>query len=265
MIQEWLAEKIIEGEFKFTVVELIENSGTPSINTKKKISKELLLGRLSEVFIHNHNIDNLEQLKNHIREFTFADTKGGLNSAVRVGDWGEILSYTILKDIRGMTVPIRKLRYKTNQNRSMLGLDILAINNSKEKTLVFAEIKTATTQFDEECGIEAHDQLVNFGSARYSESVSFVSHMLVNEEDYTAADIIDDALLHPETYTVEYDIFLIIDKSLWNKSALDQINSLESLLDPLNTNVVLINGLRDLIEDTYSSCEIVGEEILNGT
>lgn len=78
------------------------------------------------------------------------------------------------------------------------------------------------------------------------------------------SDKYDEIFDNINKYKKEFQIFLIIEKSIWNEDILQNLHDMSPKLRDLHVNVLLIENLKDVIEDTYNMSIKVGEELVYG-
>jgi len=94
------------------------------------------------------------------------------------------------------------------------------------------------------------------------EIVNYISRRLEDRDEYNLVCLFDKAIRDPKSYTKDFHIFLIFEKGKWKEDILKNLNDIEIELPNLTLDVVLINSLEDLIEETYSLVPEVAEEIV---
>jgi len=181
---------------------------------------------------------------------------------VRTGDFGEIVGHTVLMDILGYSIPIYKIRYKTNWNKAAFGVDIIAFrldeNDPSKDTVVFGEAKASTQKdYGVEKVFEEIQQLVEDGQSEAQQkmrnAVRFVSERLYDLKEFDLEKRIYrflDSYTNPH-YIETFYPFLIREKKTWTKDVLEKIvlNKLEP--ERITLCVFVVENLDDVIQDAY--------------
>lgn len=181
---------------------------------------------------------------------------------VRTGDFGEIVSHTILMDILGYSIPIYKIRYKTNWNKAAFGVDIIAFhldeNDSSKDTVVFGEAKASTQKdYGVEKVFEEIQQLVEDGQSEAQQkmrnAVRFVSERLYDLKEFDLEKRIYrflDSYTNPHFIEAFYP-FLIREKKTWATDVLEKIVLKKPEPERVTLCVFIVENLDDLIQDAY--------------
>jgi Holliday junction resolvase-like predicted endonuclease len=192
--------------------------------------------------------------------------------SVRTGDFGEVVGHMVLQDLFGFTIPVFKLRYKTNWERAAFGIDIIAFrlhdNDPQKDTVVFAEVKTSKTKdYGVKTVFEEIESLVAEGLSearqKMRNAVRFVSERLFEQQQYELERRIYrflDCYTNPH-YVEAFFPFLVRDKRTWGEDALDGI--VVNKLDPNRVVlcVFLIGNLEEAIQAAYEIAAKIGDEI----
>jgi hypothetical protein len=192
--------------------------------------------------------------------------------SVRTGDFGEVVGHIVLLDIFDLTIPVFKLRFKTNWEKAAFGIDIIAFRlhdeGHQKDAVVFAEVKTSK---DKDYGVEKVfeeiESLVAEGQSeaknKMRNAVRFVSERLFEQQQYELEQRIYrflDCYTKPH-YVEAFLPLLVRDKRTWGEDALDGI-----VLDKLDPNRVvlctfLIGDLEEAVRTAYEMAAKVGDEI----
>lgn len=192
--------------------------------------------------------------------------------SVRTGDFGEVVGHIVLQDFFGLTIPVFKLRYKTNWEKASFGIDIIAFRlhdeDPQKEAVVFAEVKTSKTKdYGVKQVFEEVEALVGEGQSEVKQkmrnAVRFVSERLFEQQQYELEQRIYrflDCYTNPH-YVEAFLPFLVRDKRAWGEDALDGI-----VLDKLDPNrvilcVFLIGDLEEAVQAAYEMAAKVGDEI----
>lgn len=192
--------------------------------------------------------------------------------SVRTGDFGEVVGHIVLQDFFGLTIPVFKIRYKTNWEKAGFGVDIIAFRlhdkNPQEDTVVFAEVKASKTKdygvkkvFEE---IEALvDEVQSETKQKMRNAVRFVSERLFEQQQYELERRIYrflDCYTNPH-YIEAFFPFLVRDKRTWGEDALDEI-VLEKLdPDHVVLCIFLVSDLEKAVQAAYEIAAKVRDEV----
>lgn len=278
MITNWLKRNQKNPSvYKFNVFDITESTPIDT-SIKDFLSEQVLVQYKSFRFFKMHyEKETPEKLKDYLRNYVFpneefAETKRGkqIVKNVRQGDFGEILSTILVEEFTDLKVPISKLRFKFNSNRSVFCTDLIAHNNDEIITdLKYYEIKTRTSQNVYDVGIEAYESLVrdeekptetiaNFLSNYYFEQAEV---LFTNDADDQAKKFYDistqfaEIVKNPQNYNRSFEIILIIEKSYFKEIIIKKLDALSLKLSPLEITIVLIDNLGDLVTNSYKNAE----------
>ncbi len=181
---------------------------------------------------------------------------------VRTGDFGEIVGHTVLMDMFGYQIPIYKIRYKTNWNKAVFGVDIIAFRldekDPSKDAVVFAEVKASKQKnYGVEKVFDEIKQLVESGQPEAQQkmrnAVRFVSERLFDLHQYELEKRVYRFL---DTYTNPHYVeafypFLVREKSTWSDDVLDAVIIEESQREQIVLCVFVIEDLEQVINDVY--------------
>lgn len=274
MINKWLNEK--ERSTKtpnFFIIDLTENDFN-SDELKEFIAKKILIHLTKP-----HKLERIfkdrpaEELKNYILNLKIPEK--GVDFSPRQSFWAEIVAAEILKDIKNHVLPIYRLRYKELKNRAMRGrADVVTCDFIDDKPkIIFSEIKSKTAYISpkqsEELAEEAFDGL-SLNNVEIPEIIEHISDILEDLPDetpnkYRLMDLFDNALLFPASYSKDFHIFFVFEQRRWKEECLKVFTD-EKLkkVSNLTINIVLIDSLGDLIEDTYLLVPQAAEDVVYG-
>lgn len=264
MINKWLKEeKRVNTHYsKFSVIDLTENDMQEEV-------KELKRFLANRILIHLGSIERLrdmykdepkDKLGKYVSDCILPEKGACFNPEQSF--LSEIITAEILEKIRKAILPIYKLRYKELRNKAMRGkADVIACNLLGDKPrIIFAEVKSKIT-YKKKIAEEAYKGLIK-NNVEVPEIVDYISKILENDDEYNLASLFCKAIINPSFYSKEFHIFLIFEKGKWKEDILKNLNAIEIELPNLTLDVVLINSLEDLIEETYLLVPEVAEEIV---
>lgn len=181
---------------------------------------------------------------------------------VRTGDFGEIVGHTILMDVLGYSIPIYKIRYKTNWSKAAFGIDIIAFrldeNDPCKDTVVFGEAKASTQKdYGVEKVFDEIKQLVEDGQPEAQQkmrnAVRFVSERLFELKQYDLENRIYRFL---DSYTKPHYIeafypFLVREKSTWSDDILQKVVIEKPNPNQITLCVFIVDDLEKIIDIAY--------------
>lgn len=198
-----------------------------------------------------------QKLINYINQYVFPSDDYQIVKNVRQGDFGEILASLIVSFFEGLAVPINKMRWKFNKDRSVFCTDMIAHNSTGDiKDLYYYEIKTKLNlkKIYPEKGqpgihitVLAHDSLLSDNISPNEGIADFLSRYYFEEEEYDKATKYKDIVINPSSYNKHYELFFVIEKKEYIVDILDDLHNLPPTLNPLKVTVVLLENLDNLI------------------
>lgn len=267
MFNSWLNHQIKPSTFSFTVIEISE---------KEKINQEIKAKLQQEIIDSYCKIEDLKvryqhKDKNKFEEFLktkLPSMKDQLSKNVWQGDVGEVLAALIVSHFQNREVPIKKMRFKTNKDKSVFGVDMIATNKGEVITDIYQyEIKTKENLCEKDYGKK--------GNPRY---ISIVAHESLNQDNvleqnlpgwlvtfYLASGEMDKVKKYWDVFDKEiipikhFELFIIGDASSYNEIILTALDSLSIKLSPLNVTIFLIENFKKLISDLRTT--IINEAV----
>lgn len=267
MLPKWISEaQRIQSLHSFPVIDITEHT-TITDEIKSYLSKHLLLCfRDPNFLIRKYKDEPADELKNYLQNSVFPSGLDQPSKNTIQGDWGEAITSLILKDFRGLLVPVSKMRWKINNDKSMFGTDVFAIeqdDNEEITKLIYCETKTYRSK-NKNIAEVAYHSLYRDNGGSLPDIIDFIERVYFERKDYEMADKFSKVYKNMDKYNKEFQIFLIFEKSSWDDVALDNLHNLPPSLQNLHINVFLIDNLKELVDDTYKQILKVGEEIVYG-
>ncbi len=274
MIEDWLKyEEKNDIGYVFRLMHITENQSPPD---------DELIGYLQEKILYSYVPDGInyykfhlektiteDEIRNYVKEQVIPKEETQFDKNVRQGDWGEILAALIVSKFQNLEVPINKLQWKFNKDKSVFGTDLIAFNNGdKIKDIHYYEIKTRLKPDLKEgrepnrhyIAVLAYKSLLKDEQSPTETIADFLERLYFEKEDYNTASKFRDIVKNPHNYNREFELFLIVEKSKFERKAdeiLGELNNLPPKLEPLNVTVVLIDNLDSLIKNTWQDIENV--------
>jgi len=182
--------------------------------------------------------------------------------SVRTGDFGEVIGHIVLQDIFGFTIPVFKLRYKTNWEKAAFGVDIIAFRlhetDPSQDTVAFSEVKASKNKtYGVDTVFEEIKQLVEEGQPEAKQkmrnAVRFVSERLFEQQQSELEKRIYrflDCYTNPH-YIEAFFPLLVRDKHSWGDDALDEITLEKPEPNRVKLCIFLINNLEEAVKIAY--------------
>lgn len=275
IFDNWLEYSKQNSNYKFTIVNVTEKNSSKEDELIKYLQKEVLLVyRKIEFYKFNLAEESEENIIKYVKEQVIPKDENPIDRNIRQGDWGEVLAALIVLKFQNLQIPINKLQWKFNKNKSVFGTDLIAFNKGEQiKDIYYYEIKTRLNPQNKE-GSESNKHFIAvlayktllIDSQSPTESIAdFLERLFFEKEEYEKALKFKDIIKHPENYQKKYEVFLIVEKNNFIKKMreiLEELNNLSPKLDPLNITIVLIDNLEKLINRTWENIEKTLIEIL---
>lgn len=244
--------------YVFKLIEVTELV-SPDNQIKKFLGKEILSSY--------RNLDYLKflyekrptaELEKYLIENAFPSKEIQIVKNVGQGDFGEIIASLIVDYFYNLEVPLQKLRWKFNKDRSTFCTDMIAHNKGISISDVhYYEVKTRLRCRKElVCGvsnhitINAHNALLKDQEAPNEAILDFLSRLYFEKGDFDKAKRYGDLVIGNQRHKKYFGLIFIINKSGFIKDILKQLNDLPPTLKPLTVTVVLIRDLAKIIDET---------------
>lgn len=194
-------------------------------------------------------------LRKYIKDYVLPSGKNQITKNVRQGDFAEVLASMIVSFFQKRIVPLKKMRWKFNKDRSVFCTDMLAHNDGAAITdLYYYEIKSRLgikkETVDKQSAyvtVHAHNSLSKDEQGPNEGIADFLSRYYFEEKDFVAATKYHDIVLNPTKYNKTFELFFIIETSKFNAAILDDLQNLPPSLNPLFVTIVLIKDLGRLV------------------
>ncbi len=265
MIDKWLlhSKPLPEPYSTFTLINVSEKM-SPDAEIKEYLGEEFMKAYRELEFLKlNYRTEPQQSLKQYLLKNVFANTSSQITKNVRQGDFAEVLAGLIVTHFSKLTVPLQKLKWKFNNNRSVFCTDMIAHNSDKEITDVhYYEIKSrlgikkesvAKGQPTNYITINAHNSLVKDETNSNEGIADYLSKYYYDKGEYDKSVRYNDIVKSPKSYNRKFELFFIIESKQYIQDILDDLEKLPPSLKPLNTTVVLIENLQRLVEEIHNS------------
>lgn len=269
VLGKWLQNRSRgEHSFKFNIIDVTE---VQNIRKDAKfpswLAEELLVAHKNpEHLKRRYSRRDKKELRDYLDGEVFPQLTTVLDKNNRRGDFGEIISSLILRDIYQLETALIKLRYKLNRKKSSFGIDVFGVQSDEDgkvSGLYICETKTKIT-YDKQIGVKAHQSLFINETSSINTIADFMSELYYSEGNYDLSDQFDEIVLNNAQFPTDYHIFLVHEKNKWKEDILSVLNDLQDLEQDFTINVLLIDDLDHLSDHSFSLISDVGEEIVYG-
>lgn len=273
MIREWLKkEERNTNNPKFFIIDFVENDVCDTNKLKKFLANQVLIHlEKPKRLIRLYKSEPTSELNQHILNLTLPPENAPFSP--RQSFWAEIVSAEILEKINKCLIPIYKLRYKETRDKAMRGkADVVACKILENKPIIiFSEVKSKTNYISPRKAnklAETAFEGLSKNNVEKPEIIDYISKILddLPEEipnKYDLIHLFDEALKDPRFYSKDFQIFFIFEKHRWKNECLGIYDNEKLRKVPnLTINIVLIDSMQDIIDDTYSLVPIVAEEVV---
>jgi hypothetical protein len=260
MIDKWLnyKERTPSPYTYFRVIDVSENKN-PDKDIMDYLGEQVLSAYRNLDFLKlQFESESEAELRKYVENYIFPDTTDQLGKNVRQGDFGEILASLIVSYFQKLTIPIQKLKWKFNSNKSVFCTDMIAHNSGKDiEEIYYYEIKSRLGNKKETVGgenhhvtIHAHNSLLRDEQNPNEGIADFLSRYYFEKDDFDNAKKYGDIVKSPKNYKKNFELFFIIEKKEFIEEILKDLNQLPPTLKPLGVTVVLIENLKVLVVET---------------
>lgn len=260
--------------FEVIDIEEIKNRDDKIMNYLGEIILDCYRNKIS--FAKRHSGKDEQEIIDYLNDYVFPSDDNQITQNVKQGDFGEILMMDIIKKFRKLEVPIYKMRWKFNNNRSVFSTDVFAHNKGEEiNTLKYYEIKTRRT-YSKKVGKKAHEslksdipneQIADFLDRYYFEKAELFFNEGLEEKAnkyYKIANKYRNIVENPSEYERSFELTLIIEKNKFKEKIIEELDTLSSKLAPLKVTVILVNDLKELVNSSYDEAYKSAIEIACG-
>jgi hypothetical protein len=265
MIDKWLLHGSPKPEpySTFTLINVAEKI-SPDTEIKKYLGEEFMKAHRDLEFLKLiYKTEPKEKLKEYLIKNVFADTTSQITKNVRQGDFAEVLASLIVTHFSKLTVPIQKLKWKFNNNRSVFCTDMIAHNSGKTITdIYYYEIKSRLGIKKESPAkgiasnfitINAHNSLLKDETNSNEGIADYLSKYYFDKGDFDKSTQYAEIVKSPKTYKRKFELFFVIESKTYLQDILDDLEKLPPSLKPLNTTVVLIANLKGLVAEIHKA------------
>lgn len=271
MLKIWIEENKIEKPDYPNKMEFYEFQEKIEITNeiKKDISKRVLLGLENPMHL-KLRFDGLssKEIKEYLMDSTLPNKNDPFNPQKSM--WGEIISAEMLNVFKKHLIPFYRLRHKEKQNQSMRGeADVVTCYLDNNPLIIaFTEVKTKGN-IKKNGFYEYKKEMKNAEKELLKDDIDkpeILEHMhkiLIYDDKYDLLQKFDDAIKNPDSYKKEFHIFMIMEKNRWGEQIIEFFKEKSTKLPNLTINIVLINSLNKLIDETYDIILDIAEDVMD--
>ena len=140
--------------------------------------------------------------------------------------------------------------------------------NDNPLIISFTEVKTKGDiknngfyEYKEEMK-KAEKGLLN-NNVNHPEILDYICRRLYDEKKYELSQKFDEVFKNPNSYNKEFNIFMVMEKKRWGERIIEFFKENITKLPNLTINIVLINSLNELIDETYEIILDIAEDVIN--
>ena len=213
---------------------------------------------LSEaIFVHHNDPATYRKKLAHLGFPATADALDRRPRSVktRLANFGEVIASEFLRQLRGYSIPVYRLRYNCNDESSPKGDDVLAFEFADPRqggkdTVIVAEVKVRTTHHSNAV-VEAHDALLK-GHRPRPKSFPFVVDVLFKEgRDDEAKRLLDLAHKFGKRSLKRRSCLFLVTGNCPPKP-FAALESQQKLVPNLETVHLPLDGLGELVASTFA-------------
>lgn len=262
MLNQWLTytDKTPNPYGSFRVIDITEKSN-PDADVMNFLGLEILnsFRNLGELKFRYEKSDKNELIA-YIENYVFPSEINQIVKNVKQGDFGEFLASLIVNHFQKLIVPLHKMRWKFNKDRSVFCTDMIAHNSGEIiSDLYYYEIKSRLNINKEKVGTDSNFVTINAHNSLHKDELApneaiadFLARHYFELGDYDSAKKYSDIVKSPTSYKKNFELFFIIEKKNFQDEILKVLDELPPLLNPLCVTIVLIDELSKIVKDTYS-------------
>ena len=262
----WLTYQSEPESFLFSYIRITEKI-KPDINITKLLQETLIFSYNKDDYYSRYfgKSATEDEIRKFVLEQVIPAENNQFDRNVRQGDWGEILASLIVTYFQKLEIPINKLQWKMHKDKSVFCTDLIAFNNTDNiEDIYYYEIKTRQNPNIKEgkkgepkqyITVLAYKSLLKDAESPTESIVNFLAKLYIYNKDFKTADKFMDIMKNPKSYNKKYEIFIIVESNKFTKCMLDDLNTLPPTLSPLNVTIVLIDNLKQLVENTWKDIE----------
>jgi hypothetical protein len=254
----WLRAEPDESGSSYSLVEILEVVPYDS-EIQARIAAELLKARLNPT-LH-------ERLRNRLSKDKYSKLMAATQPTrpnTRKGDFGEIIAALSLSTVFGLLVPVQKLRYKLRSSDQPTNIDVVGFRYNAEAKRITEVCYTESklrTKSDANFAQQAHDQLQKTWLGVLPELHVFLGNVLAERNDPLLDPFIEYMADDTAASLSSFCIALHSDAAAWDREALDKLNQVTPLLDPLSIVVSKIANLNERVKNCFDAAGLALDDV----
>ena len=184
---------------------------------------------------------------------------------LRRGDFGEIITNSLLEEFFGFTVPVQKLRYRIDSDQSLPGTDAVAlkVRGDVVSEVCFIESKTRSTRATS-AAVDGYQQLMSDFADEFSDIINFVLARMKESNHPLFDSFLNYLRDRDDTSNIEsFRLGLVWETNEWSEATIENLEEARNSPVPkLVVILVRLLGLKSLVDELYDSIGVT--EVLNG-
>ena len=271
MLRLWIEENKIEKPDYPNKIEFygFQEKIEITAEIKKDISKRILLG-LRDPQSLKLRFDSLssDEIRECLIDSILPNKKAPFHPQKSM--WGEIISAEILSEFKNHLIPFYRLRHKEKQNQAMRGeADVVTCYFDDDSLIIsFTEVKTkgdieGSGYYEYKKEMQNAEKELLKDNVEKSEILEYIHEKLFYDDKCGLLHKFDEAIKNPDSYKKEFHIFMIMEKNRWGEQIINFFKEDSTELPNLTIDIVLINSLNDLIDETYEIILDIAEDVIN--
>jgi len=280
MIENWInREQRSPNPYSFEIYDLVESIPI-STEIKEYLAQETLAQYRNVKWLKSRFKDSSETvLREYLKKNVFPDCSTLLVKNVRQGDFGEIISKSIIEKFQNLKVPISKLRYKFNKDRSVFCTDLISINQGNTiSDIKYYEVKTRIT-YSKATLKDAYEGLLKDERNPTETIADFLDRLFFEKaeemeaagkstgakEYYSISEQFGQIVKDPTLFNRSFEIILIIEKSTFKEEMIEELNSLTIALNPFEVSIFLVDNFKEIENEVFQEAEDVAVRLVSST
>lgn len=260
LLHSWLESPKSSNKANFTLLEITEKTSPPDEDILKWLNLEILSAYRDVWYLkYSYKNKTKEELMKYLDEYVFPNMKDQFSRNVWQWDFWEIITSLIAIYVHNLIVPIKKMRWKFNKEKSVFSTDLVSHNNWSEiEEIHYYEIKTKQNLTDKiKCRFDGTKKYITSIAYKWLEQdqnlpnwalFDFLSRQLYQEWKYDLSKVYWDLVLRDKNdITRKYEIVVIGEKSTFSTEIIDELEAQSIILPNTCLTLILIENFKDLL------------------